>query len=146
MLTNALWTQCVVVVLLIAIPLSGLKSIDAFFRLITDLSSLSLVVPYIILAAAYFTFRIKGMEAPFTMFKQNTLACSAIVVLGISIAGFIGAGMDYLADAETTGAAMKAILMTYGGPVILICAGYGLRMVMRARLTSKQQQRPVLAD
>ncbi len=147
MLTNALWTQCAIVVVLIAVPLSGLNSIDAFFRLITDLSSLSLVIPYIILAVAYFTFRVKRMEAPFTMFKQNFLACGvAIVVLLISAAGFIGAGMDYLVDAETTGAAMKAILTTYGGPLILIGAGYGLRMVMRARLNSKTASTPVIAD
>ena len=42
MLFNALWAQCAAVVVLIAVPLIGLESIDAFFRLITDLSSLSL--------------------------------------------------------------------------------------------------------
>jgi len=41
---------------------------------------------------------------------------------------------------------MKAILTTYGGPLILIGAGYGLRMVMRARLNSKTASTPVIAD
>ena len=57
--TNALWTQAGIVIVLIAIPLIGIESIDSFFRLATNLSSLSLVIPYIILAAAYFVFRLK---------------------------------------------------------------------------------------
>jgi len=139
MLKNALWTQCMVVVLLIAVPLFGLESIDAFFRLITDLSALSLVVPYIILAAAYFAFRFKRRTAPFTMFRSNNVAyVVALITLAVSIAGFIGAGLDYLAGAETTMAAIKAIFLTYGGPIILIAAGYGLRMVMQARERTRQ--------
>ena len=140
MLTNALWAQCVAVVILIAVPLVGLESIDAFFRLITDLSALSLVVPYIILAVAYFAFRYKRQDAPFTMFKSNTTAyIVATSTLAVSIAGFIGAGLDYIIGAETSAAAIKAIILTYGGPVILIGAGYSLRHVMRSRLRSQEK-------
>ena len=131
-LTNALWTQCLVVVILIAIPLLGLESIDKFFRLITDLSSLSLVIPYIVLVAAYLAFRHKGKEAPFTMFKSNQIA---YVVAGItfflSIAGFFGAGLDYFMAAESTGEGIKLVLQTYGGPIILIIAGYAITLVSK---------------
>jgi len=133
-LTHALWTQAGIVVVLIAIPLIGLNSIDGFFRLVTDLSALSLVIPYIILAVAYFVFRLKQTRAPFTMFKSNTVAAIvALITVGVSIAGFFGAGINDCIDAETNVEAIKAIVMTYGGPLFLIALGFGLSAVNRAR-------------
>ncbi len=124
---NALWIQAGVVVVLNALPLMGLTSIDALFRLLTDLSALSLVIPYIILAAAFLVFRLKNKPGPFTMMRSNKLATSvAVMTVLISIAGFFGAGIDYYVDAETGAAAAKAIIMTYGGPIVLIALGYGL--------------------
>jgi len=126
-LSHALWIQAGVVIVLIAIPLIGLESIDAFFRLITDLTALSLVIPYMILAAAYLVFRMNNNPGPFTMMRSNKLAHSvAIGTLIISVAAFFGAGIDYYVDAETGWQAAKAILMTYGGPIFLIALGYGL--------------------
>ncbi|MCF7823886.1 MAG: amino acid permease [Candidatus Marinimicrobia bacterium] len=125
--SNALWTQSGVVIILIIIPLLGLASIDGFFRLLTDLSSLSLVIPYIILAAAFLAFRLKGGPGPFTMLKSNQLAISvAVLTVIISVAGFFGAGLDYFVGAETSTEATQAILMTYGGPLVLIALGYAL--------------------
>ena len=126
-MTHALWIQAGVVSILIAIPLIGLESIDSFFRLITDLTALSLVIPYMILAAAYLVFRMKNAPGPFTMMRSNKLAQSvAAGTLLISIAAFFGAGIDYYVDAETGWEAAKAIMMTYGGPIVLIALGYGL--------------------
>ncbi len=126
-LTHALWIQAGVVIILIAIPLIGLESIDAFFRLITDLTALSLVIPYMILAAAYLVFRLNNSPGPFTMMRSNKLSHSvALGTLIISVAAFFGAGIDYYVDAETGWEAAKAILMTYGGPIFLIALGYGL--------------------
>ncbi len=125
--THALWIQAGVVIILIAIPLIGLDSIDSFFRLITDLTALSLVIPYMILAAAYFVFRMNNDPGPFTMMRSKKLAQAvALGTLIISIAAFFGAGIDYYVDAESGWEAAKAILMTYGGPIFLIALGYGL--------------------
>lgn len=124
---NALWTQAGVVIVLIAIPLLGLSSIDSFFRLLTDLSALSLAIPYVILAAAFLVFRLKGPAGPFTMLRSKTVALTvATMTLLIGVAGFFGAGLDYIVGAETGLEATKAILMTYGGPFALIVLGYGL--------------------
>lgn len=124
--THALWIQAAVVIVLIAIPLIGLESIDAFFRLVTDLTALSLVIPYLILAAAYLVFRQKNDPGPFTLLPSKKLALSvAGGTVMISIAAFFGAGIDYYVDAESTGEAVKSILMTYGGPIFLIALGYG---------------------
>lgn len=131
-LSNALWLQAGVVIILIAIPLIGLESIDAFFRLVTDLSALSLVIPYVILAAAYLVFRLNQGTAPFTMFKSHRFAIGvAIATVLVSIAGFFGAGIDYYVDAETGSEAVKAIALTYGGPFILILMGYGITALNR---------------
>ena len=125
--TNALWTQAGVVVILIAIPLLGLNSIDAFFRLITDLSALSLVIPYVVLAAAFFAFRMKQSAGPFSMMHSRRIALPvALLTVIIGVAGFVGAGLDYYVGAETGAEAFKAILLTYGGPFILIVLGFGL--------------------
>jgi amino acid transporter len=133
-LTNALWTQAGIVVVLIAIPLVGLNSIDSFFRLLTDLSSLSLVIPYIVLAAAYFVFRLKKVSAPFTMLRSNRLAATvALITVVVGMVGFFGAGIDFYVDAETHTEAIKAVLMIYGGPLILIALGFGLSTANRAR-------------
>ncbi|MDK2587445.1 hypothetical protein QOZ83_16515 [Romboutsia sedimentorum] len=43
-LSNALWTQYTILVVSIAIPLLGLGSIDTFFKMLTDLSSLAVVI------------------------------------------------------------------------------------------------------
>ncbi len=130
---NALWTQAGVVVVLIAIPLIGLTSIDAFFRLLTDLSALSLVIPYIILAVAFLVFRLNHPPGPFTMMRSNKLAATvALMTVLISVAGFFGAGIDYYVDAETSAEAAQAILMTYGGPILLIALGYGLTHFRRS--------------
>jgi len=133
-LTNALWTQAGIVVVLIAIPLIGLKSIDEFFRLLTDLSSLSLVIPYIVLAVAYLVFRLKKVSAPFTMLKSNRLAVTvALIAVAVGMAGFLGAGIDSYVDAETHIEAIRAVLMVYGGPLVLIALGFGLTAANRAR-------------
>lgn len=124
-LTNALWIQCALVIIMIAVPLLGLKSIDGFFRLLTDLSSLSLVVPYIVLIAAYIVFRKRNIESPFKFFKSNGVAMLfSWIALILSIAGFFGAGLDYVMGSETTKDAVIQIVKTYGGPVILILFGY----------------------
>ena len=132
--SHALWTQAGIVIVLIAIPLIGLGSIDDFFRLVTNLSTLSLVIPYVILAAAYFVFRLKKIPAPFTMLKSNRLAAAvALITVAVGMAGFFGAGIDSYVDAETHIEAIRAVLMTYGGPLVLIALGFGLTAANRAR-------------
>lgn len=129
---NALWTQAAIVVVLILIPLLGLKSVATFFRLLVDLSSLSLVIPYVILAVAFLVFRWHQPAGPFSMLPSRRLALAvAALAVVVSLAGFFGAGIEYFVGAETKGEAIKAILMTYGGPILLIALGYGLTQINR---------------
>lgn len=132
-MTNALWVQCVVLLILITIPLLGIGSVEAFFKLLYDMSSLSLIIPYIVLAAAYLSYRSKGKTTPFTMLKsKSSVWIASIVVFVLGIAGFFGAGMDYVRGADTTRDAIISIVKTYGGPLILIILGYVLVWINRA--------------
>ncbi|MBU3170568.1 amino acid permease [Clostridium estertheticum] len=124
-LVNALWVQCVILLVLIIVPLAGLNNIDKFFNLLTTLSALSLAIPYIVLAAAYLTFRLKGNVPPFVMLKSKAaviIASSVVFVLGIL--AFFGAGWGNIAGAKNFSEAIVPILKNYGGPVGFIIFGF----------------------
>ena len=138
-LKNALWIQCAVVIVLIVVPLFGMSGLDAFFNMLTDLSALSSVPAYAMLAMAFFAFRYQNKESEFTAFKSRTFAlvvAGAAIFLGIL--GYIGAGLDYVVWAESASEAMTLTVKTYGGPVILIIVGYLLR-VWSLKHHAKQQ-------
>lgn len=122
-LVNALWTQCAMLVILIAIPIFGLNSIDNFFKLLADLSALTVVIPYIILSCAYMVFRRKNKDMDFKFFKSDFVAyILAIMTFILACAGFLGAGLDYVVG-STGKEAILLIIKTYGGPLILIAVG-----------------------
>lgn len=128
-LKNALWIQCAVVIVLIVVPLFGMSGLDAFFNMLTDLSALSSVPAYAMLAIAFFAFRFKNKESEFTAFKSRGFALIvAAVAIFLGILGYIGAGLDYVVWAESASEAMSLTIKTYGGPVILILVGYLLRV------------------
>lgn len=127
-LKNALWIQCAVVIILIIVPLFGMSGLDAFFNMLTDLSALSSVPAYAMLAIAFFVFRFKNKESEFTAFKSRGFALAvAGMAIFLGILGYIGAGLDYVVWAESASEAMSLTIKTYGGPVILILVGYLLR-------------------
>lgn len=128
-LRNALWIQCVVVIVLIVVPLFGMGGLDAFFNMLTDLSALSSVPAYAMLAIAFFAFRYKHKKSDFTAFKSDTaaLVVASLAIL-LAILGYIGAGLDYVVWAETAKEAVTLTIKTYGGPIILILVGYLLRL------------------
>jgi len=126
-LVNALWVQCGVLLVLIIVPLIGLNGIDNFFNLLTTLSALSLAIPYIILAAAYLNFRLKGNVPPFVMLKSKASVLTAsIVVFILGILAFFGAGWGDISGAASFSEAIVPILKDYGGPVGFIIFGLGI--------------------
>ena len=126
----ALWTQAAVVSALILVPLlsivAGLKGSEAFISLLNDLSSLSLVIPFVFIALAYIRARRQGMRAPFQMTQSTPLAVAiGILVLVVSAAAYFGAGLHALM-AEPIDWTYVGIV--YGGPLLLI----GLGVIVRA--------------
>ena len=124
-MVNALWVQCGILLVLIIVPLAGLNSIDEFFNLLITLSSLSLAIPYIVLAAAYLTFRLKGNVPPFVMLKSKAaVVIASTVVFILGVLAFFGAGWGEIAEATSLREAMVPILKNYGGPVGFIIFGF----------------------
>jgi len=125
----ALWTQAAVAIVLILIPLlnivAGLAGSEAFIELLNDLSSLSLVVPYMFIALAYVRARRKGMNAPFKMVRSTPVAVAiGVLVIVVSSAGYLGAGLNKL-QADPIDWIYVGTL--YGGPALLIGLGLLLR-------------------
>lgn len=128
-LKNALWIQCAVVIVLIIVPLFGMSGLDAFFNMLTDLSALSSVPAYAMLAIAFFAFRAKNKKSEFTAFKSKAFALTvAGIAIFLAVLGYIGAGLDYVVWAESSKEAIVLTLKTYGGPILLILIGYLLRL------------------
>ncbi len=126
-LVNALWMQCGVLFVLMLIPVVGISSLENFFVLITNLCALSTIVPYAIMVFAYFAFRTKNENLDFKIIKTKRAAqVTSIVVLTLSVAGFFGSGAEDVAGAETTSAALVAVGMDYGGPILLLLVGWAI--------------------
>jgi amino acid transporter len=128
---NALWMQAAVVSILTLVPLlsvlAGMSGSERFIVLLNDLSSLSLVVPYVFIALAYIQARRGGMVAPFQMVRSTAMAIGiASMVLLVSIAGYLGAGLFALQAEEID---WLYVAIVYGGPIILIVLGLLLRSV-----------------
>ncbi|MCX6372655.1 MAG: amino acid permease, partial [Actinobacteria bacterium] len=141
-LKNALWLQAAVLLVLIAVPLIGIGGVESFFTLVTNMTALSLVIPYIILVVAYIVFRHRKMAASFTMLKANTSAYTAAgVTLALSFAAYFGAGLDYVMGTESTGEAIRLVLETYAGPILLIAVGYGYVWLHKRRYLANEEKR-----
>ena len=123
-MVNALWMQCAVLFVLMAVPAIGLKSLSNFFVLITNLCSLSTIVPYAILVFAYYAYRHKNKQPDFSIIKSSAAAkAMSIVVLIVSVAGFFGAGLGDVVGVSAA-EAVKNVAKDYGGPVLLLFVGW----------------------
>lgn len=137
---NALWSQAVVVSILTLVPLisilTGGGTSERFLGLLNDLASLSLVIPYVFVALAYIHARRQGMDAPFKMVRSNRVAIAiAVLVLVVSAAGYLGAGLYALQGDEVD---WVYVAIVYGGPVILIGLGLLLRSLSMRGIVIKR--------
>jgi len=126
---QALWAQAAVVSTLILIPLfsifTGISGSDALITLLNDLTSLSLVIPYLFIAASYARFRWGEPSAPYQMVRSTPLAiATAMLVLAVSVVAYLGAGL-FAVQAEEIDWIYVATV--YLGPVVLIGLGLVLR-------------------
>jgi len=126
---QALWIQAMVVIVLTLMPLISIltetSGSEEFIRLLNDMTSLSLVIPYVFIALAYIQARRKGMNAAFRMTRSTPAAIAlGVVVLVVSALGYLGAGLFAL-QAESIDWTYVAIV--YAGPVALILLGLLLR-------------------
>jgi hypothetical protein len=103
------------------------------------MTALSLVIPYFLLVVAYVVFRYKKMGAPFSMLKADAGAYTAAgVALALSLAAYLGAGLDYVMASESTGEAIGLVLQTYAGPIVLIAVGYAFSWLNKRRYLARR--------
>lgn len=146
-LKNALWAQCALLVLLIAVPLLGLGGVEGLLRLLTDLSALSLVVPYLILVAAYISFKRQAAKPDdFVIVKSKPFAVAmALVCLSLGVIGFFGAGLAYIDSTASARVIIPELLKLYGGPIVLIIAGM-LLVALNKKLHAKSSSQGIAHD
>lgn len=126
---RALWTQAVVVCVLILVPLAsiltGTSASDRLISLLNDVTSLALVVPYAFVAVSYIRARRAGLRAPFQMVRSTPLALAiAAMVLVLSVLAYAGAGAFASEAAKIDWIYMGTV---YFGPWLLVVLGLVLR-------------------
>ncbi len=132
---RALWTQAVVVCVLILVPLvsilTGTSASDRLISLLNDLTSLALVVPYGFVAISYIRARRTGLRAPFQMVRSTPLAVLiAATVFVLSVLAYLGAGAFAAQAAKIDWVYMATV---YFGPALLIALGLLLRRASMRR-------------
>jgi len=125
-LTNALWTQCgLLVFMMLTTVISAFGSVNGLIEYLYTATGTATVVPYIFLAAAYLKFKSNNGTSASTIIKSRGLGIAlAVVTICLGLAGFVGTGWYGWQDAESTGAAMKALFDSYGVTIILMILGY----------------------
>lgn len=124
---------------MISIPLLGIGSVNDFFKLLTDLSSLAVVIPYVVLICAFVSFRKNNKNLEFKFFKSDIVAYTvAGIALILSCAGFFGAGLQDVVGSSGNEAIML-IIKTYGGPIILTILGLILRYISLKSYKEKEE-------
>lgn len=132
-LTNALWIQCAILCVMILIPLFGVNGINNFFILLQNMTALSVVVPYVILIAAYYCYRIKKGNTPFVFIKSEKMVTAVTIVTSIlGIVGIVGAGLGEISAASGATDAALRLTSIYGGPLALIAVGLLLRRATKS--------------
>ena len=119
---------------------TGGSGSERFISLLNDLSSLSLVIPYLFVSVAYVRARRAGMDAPFKLARSTRVAVTVgVLTIVVSAFGYLGAGL-YALDAETVDWVYVATV--YLGPALLIGLGLLLRRASLARADARGDASP----
>ena len=54
---------------------------------------------------------------------------------------YLGAGLDYVMGTESAGEAIRLVLETYAGPILLIVVGYGYVWLHKRRYLANEEKR-----
>jgi amino acid transporter len=88
---NAMWVQCAIVVLMIALVSFGGDSMVKFFEILVSMTNVAMTIPYVFLAIAFIAFKKKqDIEKPFEIFKSYSsgLFWGVVVALTVGFANF----------------------------------------------------------
>ncbi|KRN28515.1 inner membrane transporter YjeM [Lactobacillus selangorensis] len=112
---NAMWSQAIIVIVIIAIVSFGGSDAQAFFNILISMTNVSMTIPYMFVAFAFLGFkRNKNIVKPFEMFhkKWTTEVCVWLVLFSVGFANFFT-----ILQPALTGDYLQAI-ETAAGPIL----------------------------
>ncbi len=113
--TVAVWMQCVLISLIIALTSFGGDVAQVFFTRLTLMANVSLTLPYLFLCGSYPAFKAnKEINRPFEIFKTRRSANAAALISGVTV-GF--ANLFTIIQPAMSGD-LSSTLWMIAGPVI----------------------------
>jgi amino acid transporter len=88
---NAMWAQCAIVVVMIALVSFGGNSMSKFWDILVSMTNVAMTIPYMFLSIAFIYFKNKkDIEKPFEVFKSSgsVMFWGVIVTLTVGFANF----------------------------------------------------------
>lgn len=133
--------QTALSVLFVLVVNYGGESLGNIYFVMYDMSTMAVILPFMIIFAAYISYRAKGIKAPYQMVKNDKLAMMiAALVLLIMTFAFVAIGWDFTSFFPGGVPFEKAIeqaQLYFGGLTIFVFIGVVWYYVARAR--SKKQ-------
>lgn len=88
---NAMWIQCIIVVVFVILLTIGGEGAAKFFTILVNMTNVAMTIPYMFIAGAFAPFKKKEeIKKPFVMFKSygSALVASIIVTFTVGFANF----------------------------------------------------------
>lgn len=135
--------QSILIMIFVLVVNYGGEGLGNIYFVMYDMSTMAMLLPFIIIFSAYIGYRVKGVKAPYQMVKNDILAITiAAIVLCIIIFAFFAIGWDFTAffpDGTSMSDALDQAKLYFGGLACFVLIGVGWYYITRAR--SKQKKR-----
>lgn len=113
---SAMWTQCIIVCLIIIVISFGGEGATAFFAKLTLMTNIAITVPYIFIAGAFPAFkRNKDIIKPFEIYKNKKVIIIATILTTLSV---IFANISTILSPYLEKNDLSSTLWMLAGPVI----------------------------
>lgn len=137
--------QSILIMLFILIINYGGSSLGNIYLVMYNMSTMAILLPFIIIFSAYIGYRVKGVKAPYQMVKNDRLAIIiALIVLVIIIFAFCAIGWDFTVfftnDEVARNAAIEQAKLYFGGLGFFVLIGVTWYYVALSKSKSKVKQ------
>lgn len=83
---NAMWVQCIVVIVFVALLTVGGEGASKFFTILVNMTNVAMTIPYMFIAGAFAPFKKKEeIKKPFIIFKNYKTALIATIVVTFTV-------------------------------------------------------------
>lgn len=130
---NAMWVQCIIVIVIVVISSFGGKTASAFLNYLILMSNVAMTIPTVFLAISFVAFKKNDdINKPFVIFKSKRIAyiSAAIVIFTVSFANIFTIIQPVLENNDYT-----STIFQIAGPIVFSVAA--LLLFRRYELKSK---------